>query len=200
MHTTRLTIVLLLVSIGTAMAQPPDSREFPVERDGRMMTAIVADNGDTLYLSNLEEMTVTRMTRRLNREERKHYRRYRYFAHDVYPIAVNAIKLYREIERDTKDMKKRKRKKYLRRKHKALKKEFKTQLSKLSKTRGKILIKMIERQLDMPFYDLVKDMRGGMTAFYWQNLGRMYGFNLKQGYDPDDDPILEMILSDLELE
>ena len=82
---------------------------------------------------------------------------------------------------------------------KKLKKEFKDPLKKLTKTQGKILIEMIERELDTPFHTLVKNLRGGFTAGYWNTLGKMYGYNLKEGYIPGKDPILDAVLNDFDI-
>ena len=96
-------------------------------------------------------------------------------------------------------MKKRKRKKHIKRLQKELKKEFKEPLKKLTKTQGLILVKMIEKELDTPFYKLVKGLRGGMTAAYWNQLGKLYGYQLKDKYTPGEDPILDAVLNDLDI-
>ena len=48
-------------------------------------------------------------------------------------------------------------------------------------------------------YDLVKDLRGGFTATYWNALSKMYDIDLKQGYHAEDDDILEAILSGMNI-
>ena len=69
----------------------------------------------------------------------------------------------------------------------------------MTKTQGKILIEMIERELNTPFHSLVKDLRGGITAGYWQTLGKFYGYDLKEGYIPGEDPILDAVLKDFDI-
>ena len=58
---------------------------------------------------------------------------------------------------------------------------------------------MIERELDVPMYELVKDLRGGFSATYWSTFSKMYDIDIKQGYNPEDDPILEAILSGMDI-
>jgi hypothetical protein len=58
---------------------------------------------------------------------------------------------------------------------------------------------MVERELNKPFYDVISNLRGGWEAFKWQSFGVFYGYNLKQGYSPERDPILESILKDLNI-
>jgi len=77
--------------------------------------------------------------------------------------------------------------------------EFKEPLKKLTKTQGYILIKMIEKELDTPFYDLVKNLRGGFVAGYWNQLGRLNGYRIKNGYIEGEDNILDVILQDYDV-
>ncbi|MDX1407136.1 MAG: DUF4294 domain-containing protein, partial [Saprospiraceae bacterium] len=108
-------------------------------------------------------------------------------------------KILREIERDTKDLKKRQRKKHIRDLQKELKTEFMDPLKSLSRTQGKILIKMIEHELDATMFDLLKSVKGGFTAAKWQSFGKMYGYDLKQGYIPGEDIILDAIIEDFDI-
>jgi len=69
-------------------------------------------------------------------------------------------------------------------------------MKNLSKTEGKVLVKMIERELEMPFYDVIRSTRGGTTATYWNTLGKLWGYDLKEGYRPGDDPLLDEVFID----
>ncbi len=169
-----------------------------VEIDGEIVTAMISGQ-DTLLLADLGNVSYTSPRKFKNREERRLYYKYRRCAEKAYPYAVEAIKIFREMEEVTATMSKRKRKKHIKRLQKDLKDQFSSKLKKLTKTQGKILIKMIEKELDTPFYNLVKDLRGGFTAFYWHQFGKMYGYDLKQGYKPNDDPLLDTVLSDYEI-
>ena len=82
---------------------------------------------------------------------------------------------------------------------KDIKEEFTDPLKDLSRTQGKVLVKMIERHLDTPMYNVLRDVRGSFTATKWQTIGRLYGYDLKEGYTPGKDRILDMILNDFEL-
>jgi hypothetical protein len=132
-------------------------------------------------------------------KERRHYLRMKYHANEVYPYAVEAIRVFRELEETTADLKRRNRKKQIKRLQDDLENKFKEPLKKLTRTQGRILIKMIERELDIPMYNIVKDLRGGFTAGYWNAFGKMYDIDIKQGYNPEDDLILETILSGMDV-
>lgn len=172
---------------------------FQKEIDGQVVTVMISDAGDTIVMAELEDVSVTSMRKFKSSKERRHYLRMRYHANQVYPYAVEAIRVFRELEATTNDMKKRNRKKHIKRLQKELEDNFKEPLKKLTRTQGRILIKMIERELDVPMYDLVKDLRGGFSATYWSTFGKMYDIDIKQGYNAEDDPILEAILSGMDI-
>lgn len=58
---------------------------------------------------------------------------------------------------------------------------------------------MIEKELNTPFYDLLKSLRGGFTATYWNSLGKIYGYNFKEVYQPGEDKILDAVLHDFDI-
>jgi len=166
--------------------------------NGEVVKVLIID-GDTLPVIDLDDMQITQQRSFRSRNERKRYYQWRRYAAKVYPYAAEAIRLFREVEEDTKGMKKRKKRKYGRKKEKELKPEYQDKLKKLTKTQGFILIKMVERELDRPFFDVIKQLEGGWKAMAWQSIGRWYGYNLKKGYDSSKDPLLEAILDDLNI-
>jgi hypothetical protein len=125
--------------------------------------------------------------------------RWRYRTLKVYPYAVRAVELMEEINVASKEMDRKKDvRKYKKKLEQELKDSFKDEVKGLSKTQGKLLIDMIERQTDRTFYSILKDLKSGTTAFFWQGFGKAYGYDLKEGYQPESNPILEDILNDME--
>lgn len=166
--------------------------------DGQVVKFLIGDNGDTIILADLGEVAVTSFTYS-SKKEQYHYKRVKLRALKVYPYATEAIKLFYEVQDYTTDMKKRNRKRHIKRLQKELKKKFEEPLKKLSRYQGYVLMCMIERELDSSLYELVKDLRGWWSANYWNNIGKIYGYKLKEGYNPKKDPILENVLSDLDV-
>lgn len=164
--------------------------------DGQVFPFMLDGCGDTVVLATLEDISVSSPHQFKDEEEMKKYRRYRKFAAEVYPYAVEAVKVFREIEYYTSDMHRRERKEYMKQLQKDLKERFEDPIKNLSKTRGYILIKMIERELQIPTYTLVKELKGGFTATYWSTLGSFYGYHLKDGYKVGEDHILDLVLDD----
>lgn len=167
--------------------------------DGHVVTAYVDECGDTVIMADLEDVSVTSMREFASREDRIKYYRYRRYAVDVYPYATEAIKIFRQVQDSISDLSKRKQRRHIRRLNKELKEKFEDPLKKLTKTQGYVLTEMIERELDTPIYDLVKSMRGGFTAGYWNTIGFFNGYRLKDGYIRGDDEILDAVLDDFDI-
>jgi hypothetical protein len=165
---------------------------------GQEVKILIID-GDTLPVVDLEGIQVSQKRSFKNRDEHKRYRQWRKYAAKVYPYAAEAIRLFRQLELDTKDMRRAKKRKYGRKKEKELKPKYAEELKKLTKSQGFILIKMVERELERPFFEVVLQLEGRWSAIKWQTLGKWYGYDLKKGYDSQKDPLLESILDDLNI-
>lgn len=169
-----------------------------IYQDGRVLRVRI-NGGDTLVVASIPEVVIKAPPVFANDEQYRQYMRYRRYAMDVLPYAIQSIKLYRKYERDTENMKRGQAKRYARNIQKDVKDDFTDPLKNLSRTQGKILIKMIERHLNTTTYNVLRDVRGGFTATKWQTIGRLYGYDLKEGYTPGQDHILDMILNDFEI-
>jgi len=191
-YLTFFTLYLVLL-MGQAAAQPPSAESPP--RGGAWATLEIV-NGDSTFLMSLHPARLVAQRKFKDLEEQKKFRRYIWAAKRVYPYAVQAIALYNEIEEETDGMNKRKRKRHIRHEHQELKEDLTDRMKNLSKTEGKVLVKMIERELEMPFYDVIRSTRGGTTATYWNTLGKLWGYDLKEGYRPGDDPLLDEVFID----
>lgn len=118
---------------------------------------------------------------------------------EVYPYAMIAKNLYFKIDNNLDDMNRwLKRKRYIKQKEDSLKDRFKKELKNLTRTEGKILVKLINRETGNNCYKLIKELKNPFSAFFWQNFGRFYGYNLKEEYDPDGkDKNIEYIVKSL---
>lgn len=114
----------------------------------------------------------------------------------VYPLAIDAAQRLEEldIELAKLDLKK-DQKAYTKAVEDALKDEITPMLWKMTRYEGMILIKLIDRETDCTVFSIVKDIRSGFTAGFYQTLARLFGANLKLEYDPEgEDYILEQIV------
>ena len=67
-----------------------------IEIDGYVLTAVITED-DTLYIAELDDVSITSKRKFDSREEYALYQRYRRYANKVYPYAVKAIRIFREL-------------------------------------------------------------------------------------------------------
>ena len=75
--------------------------------------------------------------------------------------------------------------------------EFEQELKKLSRSQGKILIKLVHRQTGITIFELIKELRNGLKAFFYQTTASLFKLSLKDKYNPEDileDYLIEDIL------
>lgn len=116
----------------------------------------------------------------------------------VYPYAKMASERLEELNDSLLKIKrKRKRKKYTKKLQKYIEEEFSEELKKLTRTEGQILIKLIYRQTGNTSYGLVKELRSGWRAFWYNTTAKMFEISLKEEYHPEsihEDYLIEDIL------
>ena len=152
---------------------------------------------DTLPLFTFDEFLVT--SRYRTPEEEKAFKLLKKRIIKVYPYARRAVEMLDELDEVTSSLDKKKHeKKYKKNLEKELKEQFTTELKKLSVGQGKVLIKLIERETGEPFYSILKDNKNGVTAFFYQNIGKRFGYDLREGYDAKKYTDIEEIMNIIE--
>jgi len=177
----------------------PDPSFMKVAVEGKVYSAMVTEDGDTLILADLDDVSITSFREFKSDADYKKYLKFRRYAAKVFPYAKEGIRIFKEVEYAKQHLKKRAYKKKLKQLEKELKQEFEQPLSKLTKLQGKIMIKMIEKELDATMYDLLKGVKGRFTAFYWNQFSKLYSYNLKEGYQHGKYEILDAVLQDFDL-
>jgi len=116
----------------------------------------------------------------------------------VYPYAKMAAEQLVELNDSLQYMtKKRERKRYTKKVQKYIEGEFSEELKKLTRTEGQILVKLIHRQTGSTAFDLVKELRSGWRAFWYQTTARAFKINLKREFKPSEvheDYLIEDVL------
>ncbi len=162
--------------------------------------SIITEQGDTLLHLYIREVLVS--PRKFNSRHDVHqYWRLARKVKKVYPFAQRAAALLQEYDafyQATDDPKERR--KYVKEVEKRLFDEYGPQLKKLSLSEGRILIKLIDRETKRTSYELIRDLKGGLTAFFWQGVAKIFGNNLKAEYDPvTEDRMIEQIIFYIEM-
>jgi len=146
----------------------------------------------------LKEVVLFQPLRFKTRLELKRYLILRRKTLKVYPYAkLAADRLTILNERLDNLDNKRSRKKYLKRMEKFIYEEFEEELKKFSRSEGKILIRLVHRQTGTTTYDLVKELRTGWKAFWYQTTASLFRLSLKDTFDPEysfEDYLIEDIL------
>lgn len=128
-------------------------------------------------------------------EERAKFNRLRYNVLKVLPYAMFARSRYAQLQHDlTLAPNRRDKKKLIKAFEKEIKDMFNREIKELTITQGGILIKLIDRETGSSSYDLLREMKGGFTAFFYQSVARIFGNNLKNKYDPQEDRDIEAII------
>lgn len=156
--------------------------------------------GDTIprEFIDLEEVVLLKKLEFNSKEDRRRYLILRRKTRKVYPYAkLAAERLTVMTERLNSIEKKSARKKYTKRVQKYIEGEFSDQLKNLTRTEGQILVKLIYRQTGTTAFDLVKELRTGWRAFWYNTTASMFDISLKEEYRPfevKEDYLIEDIL------
>ena len=153
--------------------------------------------GDTIVIE-LDEVLLLNKIKFKTTYDRKYYYWFRKKVKNAYPyVKLGAERLNTLDERLVNIKSKRKKKKYTRQIQKYMENEFTDQLKKLTRTEGRILIKLIHRQTGKTSFSLVKELRSGWKAFWYHKTARLFKLSLKAEYNPaeiDEDFLIEDIL------
>ena len=116
----------------------------------------------------------------------------------VYPYAILASKRLKKLNKRLTLIKgKANKKKYTRLVEKYIEKELSSQLKKLTRTEGQILIKLIYRETGQTVHQLIKELRNGFRAFSYSSLAKLFDISIKTTYNPEkikEDAIIEDVL------
>jgi Domain of unknown function (DUF4294) len=198
-----LMLVLLILSWFSLKAQ-----EDTAARPGRygpndtLIVPVFNYNGEMLPYRELPEAIVCDCDEETMKKVVAEWTRLRNAVYVTYPYAVAAGKVFNDVNAHLENIKGRgERKKYIKSREKELKKEFTDKIKDLSVYQGKVLMKLIYRETNNDCYEIIKEMKGGFTARFWQSVLFFFGTSLKQDYHPGEDKFdrqISMILKDLE--
>jgi hypothetical protein len=156
--------------------------------------------GDTIprEFIDLEEVVLLNKLEFNSKQDRRRYLILRRKTRKVYPYAkMAAERLTTMTERLKTVEKKRDRKRYTKRIQKYIEEEFSEKLKKLTRTEGQILVKLIHRQTGRTAFALVKELRTGWRAFWYNTTANLFDISIKEEYKPyevKEDYLIEDIL------
>lgn len=145
--------------------------------------SIAVIESDSMVFVRLEQIDVfPRKGRKLN------YRRYSRMVEKirkVYPFAIEAAKelaVYNQKFENANS--EREKKKYVRLVEKELFAKHEDELKRFTITEGKYMMLLIDRETGNTSYSIIKEIKGGVPAVFWQGVAKIFNNDLKEEYDP----------------
>ncbi len=182
-----------LLSAQTNRIDLQKSRE-PVKPDTSLMG--FEHPADSLIHINLKTVEIVRPFIFKNKRQEKKYDQLLVDVRKTYPLSLivsSELNLVNaELDSIYKD--KKSRKNYLKWYQDYVYKTYIDSVKSLNVRQGKLLLKMIYRETGKSPYELIKEYRGGLNAFFWQSMAFLLGANLKSEYDPVEDAMVENII------
>jgi hypothetical protein len=152
--------------------------------------------GDTLPAVDLNSVVIFPPAKFDTRREAARYDRLVYNIKLVYPYAKLAGIKLKQIKAVLDTIKNEKQRKlFLKKSEKELDAQFGDQLRDMTYSQGKILIKLVYRETGVSTFAIVRELKGGFSAFFWQTFARLFGYDLKTMYDPlGEDQSIERVI------
>ncbi len=186
-------MIIFIFNSFTANAQSKPIPQYGIN-DTIISVAIVYE-GDTIEAKALAGVYVW------SPRAKEEWTRLRNAIYVTYPYAKRAGYVFSDIERHiANNPDKHAVSKYINSREKELKKEFTDPLKNLSVYQGKVLMKLINRETGgTNCYDILKELKGGFSARFWQTVAFLFGSDLKQPYDaPGKDAEMEKIVKEVQ--
>lgn len=164
----------------------------PYRFDGHILNI----GSDSLPHILLPEFSVYPLPKDMSRRALRQYSALEMKVKKVYPIAKLAGVKIAEYNRVYLSFKsERERKAYVKNIEKELFAQYENEIKSMSISQGRILIKLIDRESGKSSFEIIKEFKGGFSAFLWQSVARVFGHNLKSEYDAaNEDKMIEYII------
>ncbi len=186
-----LLLIILISSVNKAKSQS----RYGI--NDTIISVAVVYEGDTIEAKTLAGVYVWGKSKF---KDKARWTRLRNAVYVTYPYAKRAGLVFNDIEKHiAKSTDKKFVSAYINSREKELKKEFTEPLTNLSVYQGKVLMKLINRESGgTNCYDILKELKGGFSARFWQTVAFFFGSDLKQPYDAlGNDAEIESIVKEV---
>lgn len=182
-----LCILLLLSLCGIAAAQESMVPEVEVKAY-RGYYHFVDEYGDRCRMTVIRDIYVYPPLRFKNKKEEEFYWRTVRDVRKTLPYAKLAFQALCETYEYIQTIPDPKlREKHLKHLEKDIFNQYKPVVKSMTKTQGKVMLKLINRETNQSSFNIVKAFLGSFRAGFWQTFGRFFGINIKQSWRPDKD-------------
>lgn len=139
-------------------------------------------DGETVIV--LDELILVSKPRFNNQLDRNYYFFLNKKLNRVYPLFLTALEQYRDLNSQMLSMDEEGRRKFSRDKQNQLADQYEAQLRDLTTSEGQIFAKLMYRATGKSVFDIIKELRGGWSAFWWNVKGNIADVDIKEPYDP----------------
>ena len=166
----------------TMAAQSEDDPTFiPMVKVGKTLI-----DGDTVQYMEMSNVYVYPEPTFKNRRQQQAYTRLVRNVKKVLPIAKEVRQMLIETAEYLETLPtKREKEEHMKRVEAAIVAEYKPKMKKLTFAQGKLLIKLVNRELGSTAFEAMQAFMGPVRAGMWQAFAWMFGASLKKGYHPE---------------
>ena len=173
---------------------------FAQIKNPKIYYSVNESNPDTLFTFYLPDVFVFAPLKFKNEKERLKYTKLVRDVKKTLPyakmVSANIIESYEMMQ--TLETEK-ERQKFLEETQKFIMDKYKPEMKKMTRTQGKILIKLIDRETNSSSYDIVKSLVGSFKAGFYNVFAGLFGNSLKTRYEPEgEDKMIERIAIEIE--
>ena len=194
---------LLLAVVFPASAQQEPTGEVRLKVNAyKGHKYIVDEYGDTCRYTFIRDIYVYPPLKFKNKKQEEYYWRTVRDVRKTLPYAKLAFATLCETYEYIQTIPdKKEREKHLKNLEKDIFEQYKPVVKSMTKTQGKVLLKLINRETDQSSFNIVKAFLGSFRAGFWQTFGRFFGVNMKAGFHTDknkDDAMIDRIATLIE--
>lgn len=193
-------ILLIILLLGSSVLKAQDSvmvkslSQYPNESlrtdefgqkyyyDERQKAKIYEINGESVVV--MDELVLMKNPRFNNQLDRNYYYFLNKKLNRVYPLFLTALEQYTDIQNDLKNLDKNNQRKYIKKRQQDLATQYEAQLRDLTTSEGRVFAKLMNRATGKTVYEIIKELRGGWSAFWWNVKGNIADVDIKEPYDP----------------
>ena len=193
-------ILLIVLLLGSSVLKAQDSvmvkslSQYPNESlrtdefgqkyyyDERQKAKIYEINGESVVV--MDELVLMKNPRFNNQLDRNYYYFLNKKLNRVYPLFLTALEQYTDIQNDLKNLDKNNQRKYIKKRQQDLATQYEAQLRDFTTSEGRVFAKLMNRATGKTVYEIIKELRGGWSAFWWNVKGNIADVDIKEPYDP----------------
>ena len=152
---------------------------------GGLMHYMIED-GDTVYIDQIPPVWVFPKGVRVKGTDWRKYYKLVYNFNKVYPYALLGRKLVSQVDAElgSGELNRIQKEKLINNMQNQLLTDFEDAVRHMTVSQGKLLVRLVDREIGKSPYNIVKDYKNGIAAKFWQGVARLFGQDLKKQYDP----------------